>query len=285
LFFTRTTEGDAQAIYAASGNSERRVTAPGDFCCVLRVSPNHRRILVMPGGDIPPPVTGGTINLNGGDFRRLMLTDPTLNLVPGAWSPDGSRIAYLGWDDSDAARRGLYTARASDGGGLVRVTTRPGLLDDVPLDYSPNGKQLVFYHSAHPDPDPHTGGSLWVVNVDGSGAHRVTGPKSPPADWARWSPDGRWIVFANERTSASGAVWTVAPDGSHLTKLFRGTKDRFPISPTWSPDGTQILLALDPTNDAFTHPVNGLYTITARGTNLRLVNGSKDFKSQPEWLR
>ncbi len=89
LLFTRTTEGDVQTIYAMSGHRERRLTVPGHFCCLLRVSPDHRRILVMPGGDITPPVTGGTINLNGGHFQRLKLTDPTLNLVPQAWSPSG----------------------------------------------------------------------------------------------------------------------------------------------------------------------------------------------------
>jgi Tol biopolymer transport system component len=162
---------------------------------------------------------------------------------------------------------------------------RPGPLDDVPLDYSPNGQQLVFYRSAHPDPDPHTDGSLWVVNVDGSDLHRITKSTRPPADSARWSPDGKRILFADQRTASTGAVWTVAPDGSHLTKVFSDKQGRFPIDPLWSPDGTHILFALDPTNDAFTHPKNGLYTSTAEGTQLRLVVGTQDFKAPSDWWR
>lgn len=285
LLFTRTTEGDVQTIYAMSGHRERRLTVPGDFCCLLRVSPNHRRILVMPGGDTTPPVTGGTINLNGGHFQRLKLTDPTLNLIPQAWSPDGSRIAFEGWDDSDPGRTGVYTARASDGGARVRVTSRPGLSHDMPLDYSPNGKWLVFYRSATVNPDAQIGGSLWVVGVDGSDAHQVAGPTNQPAPWARWSKDSRRILFANERTASSGALWTVAPDGTQLTKLFSDAQGRFPLAPTWSPDGSHIIFALDPTNDEFAHPDNGLYTITAQGADLRLVNRSQDFKRQLEWWR
>jgi Tol biopolymer transport system component len=239
-------------------------------------------VLVMPGGNIEPPITGGTVDLEGEDFERLNLTDPTLNLIPGPWSPDGARIAFEGWDDSDPARTGVYTARAADGGDLVRVTTRPGLRHDIPLDYSPDGTQLVFYRSAHADPDPKVGGSLWVVGVDGTAAHRVSG-RAHPADWARWSPDGETILFATERTAPSGAIWTVSPDGSNLVELFVDQDGRFPITPTWSPDGSQILFALNPTNDEFTHPDNSLVLVNSDGTGLRKVIATPDFKRWPEW--
>jgi Tol biopolymer transport system component len=280
LLFTKTAGADIQTIYTMSGQRDRRLTAPGDFCCLLRVSPDHQRILVMAGVD---DSVGGTINLNGGDFQPLKNPDPTLNLVPQAWSPDGSRIAFEGWNDADPGRTGVYTARASDGSARVRVTRRPGSSHDEPLDYSPNGKWLVFYRFATVDPDAQVGGSLWVVGVDGSDAHQVAGPNTRPAPWARWSKDSRRILFANERTAPSGALWAIAPDGTQLTKLFSDAQGRFPLDPAWSPDGSHIIVALDPTNDEFAHPDNGLYTITAQGADLRLVNGRHDCKRQPEW--
>lgn len=126
LLFTRTQGNDVQTIFLATPSGVRRLTRPGSYCCLLRISPDHKKILVMPGGDIPPPVTGGTINLAGGGFKRLLTVDPKLNLVPHAWSPDGTRIAFEGWDDSEPSRTGVYTATAADGTGLLRVTTRPG---------------------------------------------------------------------------------------------------------------------------------------------------------------
>lgn len=118
----------------------------------------------------PTTITGGKLSLDRTDFELLALTDPTLNLVPEAWSPDGERIAFEGWDDSDSSRTGVYTARASDLGGLVRVTSSGGRPHDIALDYSPDGSQLVFYRSVRAEPHfpIDIGGSLWVVNVDGS---------------------------------------------------------------------------------------------------------------------
>ena len=286
LLFTRTASGDVQTIYAASGRAERRLSVPGLYCCLVRVSPDHRRILVMPGGDIPLPLTGGTIDLRGAHFARLRLVDATLNLVPQAWSPDGSRIAFEGWDFDDPSRGGVYTARACDGGDLVRVSTRTGGYHDMPLDYSPDGRKLVFYRQVALDSGPtDIGGALWVVNVDGSDAHQITTARVRPNWWARWSPDGSRILFAAERLRATGGIWTVRPDGSRLTQLYAGSADRFPIDPVWSPDGKNIMFGLDPSNDRFTHPANALYLMRADGTHLTFVNASPDFKSQLEWWR
>jgi Tol biopolymer transport system component len=291
ILFTKTYPGDVQAVFTANadGQHERRLTDPGQVCCGLRLSPDHTRILVMPGsgaGPQPNPVTGGTISLNGSDFKPLVLTNPTLNLVPGAWSPDGTRIAFEGWEDGNPAVTGIYTARVSDGGDLVRLTTPGGLPHDTPLDYSPDGKRLVFYRAVRAEPNfpIDIGGSLWVVNVDGSDPRAIQTGGSPPAPWARWSPDGARIVFATQRTAPRGALWTVQLDGLQVTKLFEDAEGRFAVAPTWSPDAHHILFALDPRGqDAFDHPANGLYVIKSDGTGLTLVSGTPDFKSNPEW--
>jgi Tol biopolymer transport system component len=290
FWYSKTTAGDVQSFYtvSANGQHERRLTSPGAVCCDLRVSPaSGHRLLVMPGGDPGQPVTGGTISSAGTGFRRLHLTDPTLNLVPQAWSPDGTRIAFEGWQDGKPERTGVYTARFSDGARLVRVTVRHGRPHDVPLDYSPDGKWLVFYRAIRAEPNfpIDQGGSLWVVRTDGSKAHRLLTGAHRPADWARWSPDGTTLVFASERGSASGALWTIHPDGTHLHKLYQDPAGRFPIAPTWSPDGRHVLFALDPTNDAFTHPVNKLYVINAGGTGLTQIGHLDGFKAQFEWTR
>ena len=284
VLFVKVADGDAHAIYSLEGGSERQLTEPGAYQLVGPVSPDLRHVLVLPGGQIPLPLTGGTLDIDGTNFSLFERSDPTLNMVPLAWSPDGSRVAFLGWDDADPSRMGVYTARASDGGDLVRVTERPGDLEDVPLDYSPDGEWIVFYRAAHPDPDPHVDGALWTVRVDGTDATQISG-NAHPADSARWSPDGQKILFATERLAPEGALWTVSPDGSDLVQLFVDPAGQFPIAPTWSPDGSQILFALDPTNDQFQHPPNTFAVINADGTGLRLVAGSTGFKVPADWWK
>jgi len=289
IVFLRSDQGDTQTIYVAEadGSDERQLTGPGEYCCLLRLSPDHERLLVMPGGAPPLPITGGVLSVDGSEFRLLETSDPTLNLVPQAWSPDGERIAFEGWDETDPSRTGVYTARASDLGDLVRVTEYPGRRHDMPLDYSPDGTQLVLYRAVRAEPHfpIDIGGSLWVVNVDGTDLHRLRTPGASPWWWARWSPDGTKILFGTERLQPIGALWTVRPDGSGLTKVFEDEEGRFPTGPTWSPDGDQILFALQPTNDPFVHNPNGFYVIDADGSGLAPVIVTPDFKGSPEWWR
>jgi Tol biopolymer transport system component len=289
ILFTRVSFPDVQTDFIANadGSDERQLTKRGQYCCMLRISPDHSGILVMPDEEQRPPITGGVLSIDGSDYERLKLTDPTLNLVPSAWSPDGKRIAFEGWDDSDPSRTGIYTARATDGGDLVRVTDTGGRPHDTPLDYSPDGTQLVFYRAIRAEPHENTdiGGSLWVVNVDGSESHELDTGEVRPWWQARWSPDGSKILFGVERLQPTGGLWTIEPDGSGLTKVYEDPAGGFAIAPTWSPDGHQIVFALDSTNNAFWHPANGLYVIGADGSGLTLVIDGSDFKAVTEWWR
>jgi hypothetical protein len=63
------------------------------------------------------------------------------------------------------------------------------------------------------------------------------------------------------------------------------TAGRFAISPTWSPDGNQVMFALDPIADEDQHPPNGLYVVDKNGKGLELVIGGEDFKREPDWVR
>ena len=266
----------------ADGTSQRQLTDPTDYCC-HDLSPDGTRLMVMTE-DQPPggPITGGSIPADGGNFERFAVTDPTLNLVPQRWSPDGSRIAYEGWDDTDPSRTGVYTARYPDGGDLQRLTSVDGV-HDIPSDFSPDGSRVVFYRSARAEPWD-VGGSLWVVDSDGSGLLQLAGDEPVPSWWARWSPDGSRILFASARLQVPSSIWTIEPDGTNLTELFNDADGRFPITPTWSPDGTRIMFALDPIADEFKHPANAVYVIAADGTGLTEVFNGSDAKRRFEWL-
>ena len=275
---------DTFYLASADGSDEQEIADPSTYCCLARISPDHTRILTMPGTDQTGAVRGGTLTLDGSEFELLPRPDETLNLVPQVWSPDGTRIAFEGWDESDPSRTGVYTARV-DGSDLVRVTTSPGLPHDTPLDYSPDGIQLVFYRAIRAEPDfpIDRGGSLWVVNIDGSGAHQLDTADVRPWWDADWSPDGSKILFATERLQPTGALWTIKPDGSDVKKVFEDSQGGFAVYPTWSPDGSKIMFALNQTNDTFVHNDNEIYAINADGTGMTLVIGGAGYKYILDW--
>ena len=278
---------ELDGLYSANANGTDRqlVYEPGEYCCINRISPDRTRILVMPGSDETGAVRGGTLSLDGSEFELLPRPDKTLNLVPSAWSPDGTRIAFEGWDDSDPSRNGIYSALASDLSDLVRITNRPGLPHDSPLDYSPDGTQLVFFRAVRAEPDfpIDLGGSLWVVDVDGTDAHELQTGDVRPSWNARWAPDGSRIVFVEERLRATGGIWTIRPDGTELTTVFEDPDGRFARAPVWSPDGSRIMFSLHPTSDNFQHDANEIYVINADGSGLALLIGGPEYKYVSEW--
>jgi Tol biopolymer transport system component len=269
-----------ETIFAANadGSHQRQLNQTGAGCCP-RLSRDGKHVLLS-GGAPDGRITTAIVNFDGTHFRNIPLPGKTLNLGPGAWSPDGKRIAFQGWDDHNPALNGIYSGRSTDGGGLKLITK---LGDALPGDYSPDGKRLALFRSP---PNANNVGSLWVVNLNGSGLKQL----SPPGQLVgfgtiRWSPDGRKIMFQDARNEPTGALWTVHPDGSHLTKVFQDRKGRFAISSTWSPDGKWIMFALDSFANEDLHLNNGLYVIKANGTRLTRVIGGNDFKNEPDWAR
>jgi Tol biopolymer transport system component len=97
-----------------------------------------------------------------------------------SWSPDGSRIAL------DV--NGAIHVVSVDGTGLRRLSPEPprrGVLDMSP-SWSPDGTRIAFMRYTNDDlADAAEDGDIWIVDVDGTNATRVTrGPAID--DWPEW---------------------------------------------------------------------------------------------------
>ena len=119
--------------------------------------------------------------------------------------------------------------------------------------FSPDGK-LVAYFTRE--------GEFWVVQSDGTGAHKIASPGSIGC-CIRWSPDGETIRFTRD-----SRIWEMSSTGSNLHQLLTGWHS--PGSAccgSWTPDGrfyifmttgsrseTDKLWALDERHSLFRQP-------------------------------
>jgi Tol biopolymer transport system component len=197
-------------------------------------------------------VTTATVKADGSDDGALPL-DSSLNLGPGAWSPDDSRIAFEGWDDGNPSLNGLYTADAADGGNRHRLTTTTGALHDIPISYSPDGSRILFWRGPSDTSQP---GQLFLVDVDGSRLTQVSPPGMAVGvgfngDPGGWSPDGAHISFAAFSSGAAdtlppgasgagqSAVFVAAGDGTNAKQITDWGS--WTTSAHWSPAGDWIV--------------------------------------------
>jgi Tol biopolymer transport system component len=227
-------------------------------------------------GGCPPCSSTTIINPDTGQQRVLSPPDPNLATFCSLWSPDASHFACDGENDNDPSQNGIYTIRSSDGGGLSRITNAGGAID-IPIDYSPDGKQIVFGRVG-PNHNCTTTSALYVVNVDGTGLHQIT-PGGFCDDDGSWSPDGTEIAFGHQ-----GSLFVVHPDGTGLAKIPIATSGlNREADVTWSPDGTKIAFILFVQRGPGTSQ-EGIGTANADGSNVQLITSAlPDRDHEADW--
>ena len=137
------------------------------------------------------------------------------------------------------------------------MTTSPAGAHDIPGDYSPDARKIVFVRSGLADEVQH---ALMVVNVDGSDEHALTDRKVGAA--GSWSPDGRTIL-----TDADGSLLLVRVDGSQPNPItIDEATDGFALRGAWSPDGDWIVFSLT-VNAGY----SDIYIMRKDGTDLHQI--------------
>jgi Tol biopolymer transport system component len=160
----------------------------------------------------------------------VSLPDATAYIVPWAYSPDGTRIAYTGYERGDAGDYAIYVSNA-DGSDVTDLTSTyldPAENNQGGPVWSPDSTQIAFSNDSN---DPSTQG-VYLMSADGTGIHKIADGGTPA-----WSPDGESIVLA-AAAGEGNDIYSVSIDGSRLTRLTHTSAVE--AFPTWSPDGSQV---------------------------------------------
>jgi len=145
---------------------------------------------------------------------------------------DGSAIACVSWKNGEPDICRIERADSSkywwqnDEFTTTRITNDDSLESDLRL--SPDRKRLAYIRGR---------GELWLRNLDSGDAKMLVESFSAP-DYD-FSPDGKWIVYAQTDNNFNTDIWIMPTDqSSDPVNISRHPDDE--SGPRWSSDGTLI---------------------------------------------
>ncbi len=171
------------------------------------------------------------MNDDGSDLQRL--TDNPLRDCCPRWSPDGSQIVFNRRFDEERGEQDSLIPIAPDGSSERRLTHAPHD-DGFNVAWAPDSKRILFERRVEGNFHFH------VIDVESGVVKRLTNNDGLTTD-ARWSPDGKTIVYRYEGAEGK-SIYTMSANGRNARPILpprHGPLLRF--SPAWSPDGTRIV--------------------------------------------
>ncbi|MCO6512013.1 MAG: PD40 domain-containing protein [Aridibacter famidurans] len=185
------------------------------------LSPTGVRAVFEARGDI------FTVPAEKGDFRNLTQSSANHDRSP-AWSPDGSKIAWL----SDASGEYQLVLGDPSGIGAPKVIGLPTKGFYSEPAWSPDGTKILLQ-------DNHR--NIWVIETESGAASKVDTDRYPDPfrnTETSWSPDSNWIVYTKNLPSHLRAVFLYSLSDKKSYQVTDGLADS--VSPAFDAGGKYI---------------------------------------------
>ncbi len=201
-----------------------------------------------------------------GGEKSLQLTSDGDDASP-TWSPDGRQVAFYRYGSGMA----IYVVPAF-GGSEHRLYRGPFNPWASGLDWSPDGNVLAFSGGR----TDWNGTSISLLSLVDSTTRQLTSPSEQEVDYsAVFSPDGSMVAFV--RGILAGAVEDlyVVPAAGGVPRRLTFDKTWIEGSPTWTPDGRDIVFS------SARGGLASLWRVSASGGTPRPVAGVGVIASSP----
>ncbi|MGY3265860.1 Tol-Pal system beta propeller repeat protein TolB [Lysobacter sp. HA35] len=148
-------------------------------------------------------------------------------LMSPSWSPDGARLAYVGFEGGSSA---IYIQTIASGAREMVAHFRG--INGSP-EFSPDGRRLAMTLSRSGNPE------VYVMDLGSRALTQVTNHYSIDTE-PTWSADGSRLYFTSDR-GGRPQIYTASASGGNATRVtFQGT---YNASATVSYDGKKIATA------------------------------------------
>ncbi|MGN6313334.1 MAG: Tol-Pal system beta propeller repeat protein TolB [Rhodanobacteraceae bacterium] len=147
-------------------------------------------------------------------------------LLSPAWSPDGSKLAYVSFEHGDSA---IYVQDVTTGSRRL-VSNKRGI-NGAPK-FSPDGRKLAMSLSFEGNPE------IYVMDLGSGALTRLTNSLSIDTE-PDWMPDGSSLVFTSDRSGKPQLYQIPATGGTPTRLTFQG---QYNADASISYDGTKIAM-------------------------------------------
>jgi Tol biopolymer transport system component len=197
-----------------------------------------------------------------GSHRRLVFRTRQ-NCKRPVLSPDRRWIAFDGAPPGQAplSQFDIQVVRRD---GTGRRTLVPSPDRETDPQWSPDGTRISYVRLAEADEQDWRKSWIWTVPPDGSDAKRLVLGNN-----ARWSPDGKRLVFSAPTARSDGDLFVINADGTGLHRLLATPQLEWPTD--WSPNGRKILF----TRQLFSGGFTDVYVMNADGTKVRRLTHAR----------